>query len=174
MANLCDQAIKAFRDRLPVFYQQCRPLLNPLISLLAGKVYLNLENDDLSLWRDEETRQQLEFRNKIVGYLMNELGQKHNGKVQFDDDHDDVFTIVIYWYLKDDSARFLREKKQNRECSLSTAFFRLCERRSPRSVAHVFERGLEYCSPSSPVFIKRESSYEPNSFYGERDVRKTP
>jgi hypothetical protein len=146
-----------------------------LISLLAEKVYLNLENDDLPLWRDEETRQQFKLRNKIVGYLINELRQKHNGKVQFDDDHeDDVFTIVIYWYLKEDSARFLRERKQNKDRSLSIAFFRLCEGRSPRSVAYVFERGLEYCSPSSPVFIKRESSYEPNSFYGERDVSKSP
>lgn len=58
---------------LPMFYQQCRPLLDPLISLLAERIYIDLEENDLPLWRDEETKQQLELRNKIVGHLMNKL-----------------------------------------------------------------------------------------------------
>lgn len=56
-----------------MFYQQCRPLLDPLISLLAERIYIDLEENDLPLWRDEETKQQLELRNKIVGHLMNKL-----------------------------------------------------------------------------------------------------
>lgn len=173
MSKFRDKAIKAFKHRLPVFYQQCRPLVDPLISLLAEKVYLDIGNADLPHWRDKEDEQQTELRNKIVGRLMNELRQTHNEEVQFDDDYEnDIFTIVLYWYLKDNSAKFLRERQQPRDNNWPTALFWGFERRSPRSIPHTTDRALEYCSPLAPVFIKRESHFAPNSFYGERDVSK--
>ncbi|KGO78353.1 hypothetical protein PITC_059660 [Penicillium italicum] len=170
MSGLRDKAIKAFKRRLPVFYQQCRPLVDPLISLLSEQIYLDIGNIDLPLWRDQENNQQTELRRKIVGHLMNELRQVHDEEVQFDDDReDDIFTIVLYWYLKDNSAKFLQERQKARHHVWSTTLFLGFERRSPRSIAHTTERALEYCSPLAPVFIRRESPFAPNSFYGERD-----
>lgn len=173
MSGLRDRAIKAFKHRLPVFYQQCRPLVDPLISLLSERIYLDIDNIDLPLWRDQENKQQMELRSKIVGHLINELRQAHIEEVQFDDDReDDIFTIVLYWYLKDNSAKFLLERQKAREHIWSTTLFSGFERRSSRSIAHTTERALEYCSPLAPRFIRRESLCAPNSFYGERDVSK--
>ena len=175
MSSFSDEAVEAFKRRLPVFYQQCKPLVDPLISLLAERIYLDIGNTDLPRWRDKEDKQQAELRSKIVGHLMNELRQTHNEEVQFDDDREnDIFTIVLYWYLKDSSAKFLRERQRARHNVWSTALFSGFERRSTRSIAHTNERALEYCSPLAPVFIKREPFFAPNSFYGERDVSKEP
>ncbi|KAJ5426896.1 hypothetical protein N7465_001966 [Penicillium sp. CMV-2018d] len=172
MSSFSDKAVEAFKHRLPVFYQQCKPLVDPLISLLAERIYLDIGNTDLPRWRDKEDKQQAELRSKIVGHLMNELRQTHNEEVQFDDDREnDIFTIVLYWYLKDSSAKFLRERQRARHNVWSTALFSGFERRSTRSIAHTNERALEYCSPLAPVFIKREPFFAPNSFYGERDVK---
>lgn len=154
MADLYHRAIKAFKDRLPTFYQQCKPLLDPLISLLVEGVHLDLETNDLPPWRNEETAEQLEIRNIIVGLLMNEL-RHYNKEIQFDEDYEhDVFTIAVYWYLKDDSAKFLREREKGGGTSLSLPFFQFYEGHIPRSVPRVIERGLAYCSPSAPVFVE--------------------
>ncbi|KAJ5968665.1 hypothetical protein N7501_004913 [Penicillium viridicatum] len=175
MSSFRDKAVEAFKHRLPVFYQQCKPLVDPLISLLAERIYLDIGNTDLPRWRDKEDKQQAELRSKIVGHTMNELRQTHKEEVQFDDDREnDIFTIVLYWYLKDSSAKFLRERQRARHNVWSTALFWGLERRSTRSIAHTNERALEYCSPLAPVFIKREPFFAPNSFYGERDVSKEP
>ncbi|KAJ5187902.1 hypothetical protein N7449_010896 [Penicillium cf. viridicatum] len=167
MSSFRDKAVEAFKYRLPVFYQQCKPLVDPLISLLAERIYLDIGNTDLPRWRDKEDKQQAELRSKIVGHLMNELRQTHNEEVQFDDDREnDIFTIVLYY-----SAKFLRERQRARHNVWSTGLFWGFEGRSPRSIAHTNERALEYCSPLAPVFIKREPFFAPNSFYGERDVK---
>jgi hypothetical protein len=124
MSGLCDKAVEVFKHRLPVLYQQCRPLVDPLISLLAERIYLDIGNTDLPRWRDKEDKQQTELRHKIVGHLMSELRQTRSEQIQFDDDcENDIFTIVLYWYLKDNSAKFLREREKARYNIWSTALY---------------------------------------------------
>jgi hypothetical protein len=50
-----------------------------------------------SLGGDKETKEQSDLQNKIVGYLMGELRQKHSGGIEFNDDLDHhIFHIVLY------------------------------------------------------------------------------
>ncbi|KAJ5287885.1 hypothetical protein N7478_003571 [Penicillium angulare] len=126
MQSLKGQAIAAFKNSLPSLYQRCRPLVDLLISLFVEDTYLNLDDNDLPSWRVEKTStEQCQFRDKIVWYLKSRLRDKHNGIIQLNDDYnlqfddayeDDVFVIVLYWYLNDDLAKFLRQRKAPTTC----------------------------------------------------------
>jgi hypothetical protein len=115
-----------------------------LISLLVERIYLDLDSTDLPLWRDQETKEQLELRNKLDGFLMSSLRQGHIGEIQVHEDHGDgIFTIVLYWYLKDGSAKFPPERKTAKDKILSRVDFQAHERRSPCVASHTFEQAYE-------------------------------
>lgn len=159
MPSLRDMALEAFEYDLPEFYNQCSPLIDPLITLIVRNIYLDLdlEDDDLPRWSYFETPQERELRSKIINFLMAELRQ--HGCTFFDDDVDaDIFTVVLYWYLKDPSALFIRERVKTRDGALRNTrtlkFFQQCPNRVSKARAHSLERTLVYRHPNPPLVMR--------------------
>lgn len=173
MPGLRDMALEAFEYDLPEFYNQCSPLIDPLIIFVLRNIYLDLQDDDLPRWSCFETSQERELRSKIINYLMTEICQQ--GCTFFDDDVDEhIFTVVLYWYLKDPSAEFIRERMKTRDRATRNTrplkFFQQYPKRTFKACAHALERTLAYCHPNPPVLMRWEPFYNPKSFYGERNA----
>lgn len=102
-------AVRIFRRTFPEFLATFEGLLDPLIRFFAHTFRLKINPDGLPRTVHLETASQQNLRCSIVNKLMVEFNSTE--PIGFDRDYDhDIFTFVLYWYLKDKWAAAVREQ----------------------------------------------------------------
>ncbi|KAJ5105502.1 hypothetical protein NUU61_002849 [Penicillium alfredii] len=100
-------AVGLFKQTFPSFFTSFELVLDPLIRFFVGKFQLNMNRNLLPPTVDQEDPDQQKLRHAIVNSLM--LRFANTGSFQFDRDYDhDIFTFVLYWYLRDRWAACIR------------------------------------------------------------------
>ncbi|KAJ5725128.1 uncharacterized protein N7483_006485 [Penicillium malachiteum] len=167
-----ERAVLAFMAGCNEFYQQCKPLVHPLLNFLENEFDLKLGHQELDLPMDtfEENPTQKHIREAIVPLLMAEFREKG---CEFDEikDHD-IFIAAFHWFVNYDRAVsvFGFESKHPktrhpgdlvlRDPAISAKLFK---------VSHHLARVLAYDSTGRlPKYAPLGSRFAPESFYGER------
>ncbi|KAJ5666421.1 uncharacterized protein N7477_008869 [Penicillium maclennaniae] len=101
--------VRVFRRTFPGFLASFEALLDPLIRYFVHTFRLNMNPNLLPITAHLETPSQQYLRCSIVSKLMADFNSSE--PFQFDRDYDhDIFTFVVYWYLRDSWAAVIREQ----------------------------------------------------------------
>lgn len=100
-SNAAENTKAIFSKTFPRFYKAFIILLDPLLTFLVESFSFSMDASQLPETLSEETPGQTRIRNKLVWLLIREFRQ-HHLKPEVDRDYDhDIFTFVLYWWLKD-------------------------------------------------------------------------
>ncbi|KAJ6031735.1 hypothetical protein N7540_002467 [Penicillium herquei] len=169
-----ERAALAFMAELQEFYEQCKPLVHPLLNFLENEFDLKLGHEELDLPRDtfEETPAQKHIQEATIPLLMAEFCEKG---CEFDEikDHD-IFTAVFLWFVNYDrytsayGSKSKRPKTRHpgdlvpKDPAISGKLLK---------VSHHIARVLAYDPTGTlPKYAPLGSRFAPESFYGERGV----
>ncbi|KAJ5704183.1 hypothetical protein N7493_011321 [Penicillium malachiteum] len=171
-----ERAALAFMVQLKEFYQQCKPLIHPLLNFLENEFKMNLEHEELDLPQDtfEKTPAQKHIQEAIIPLLMTEFREK-DSDYEFDElkDHD-IFTAVFHWFvLYDRSVSAYGPKPKHPRTRRPSEVVPKDPAIGAKvlKVSHHIARVLAYDPTGTlPKYAPLGSRFAHNSFYGERGV----
>ncbi|KAJ5150206.1 hypothetical protein N7448_001784 [Penicillium atrosanguineum] len=102
-------AVQVFRRTFPEFLTSFEALLDPLIRFFIHTFRLKMNSNLLPTTAHLETPSQRNLRYTIVSKLMADFNSSEPFGFDRDYDHD-LFTFVLYWYLRDTWAADIREQ----------------------------------------------------------------
>jgi len=104
-------AVRLFKMTFPEFHASFETILDPLIRYFVSSFRLNLDQDVLPTTTYQETEEQRNLRCSIVNSLMTRFSTTDPFRFDRDYDHD-IFTFVLYWYLRDPWAAVIRKETE--------------------------------------------------------------
>ncbi|KAJ5712017.1 hypothetical protein N7488_006173 [Penicillium malachiteum] len=169
-------AALAFMAQIKEFYQQCQPLIHPLLNFLENEFDMKLEHEELDLPKDtfEKTPSQKHIQEAIIPLLMAEFREK-DSDCEFDElkDHD-IFTAVFHWFVLYDrsvSAYGPKPKHPRTRRPAEVVPKDPAIGAKVLKVSHHIARVLAYDPTGTlPRYAPLGSRFAPDSFYGEKGV----
>jgi hypothetical protein len=160
--------IDNFRQCMPVFYEQCYPIVDPILRFLIDDFKFYVDPAKFS-WYADATPECRILRDTIIFTIMKELRFGGKYTVDFDEDWDhDIFCLVFSWYLNEPSMERVRQHKNKYQEAESFTDGESC---SPRKVQHCHDR--TYVQFPLRKNTRFEVPFSPGSFYGEINKRKS-